>query len=491
MLVNSMVWTCALTGKPSLTYSEAIDSEKNAKKEIKDFPKTLISPLLLIASHVQRMYITDFVDTVFGYIKDRYFKNEEVEAFCAGSKIKTYRLGKIIEVICEKPILKTKLYEPKDLTYRIKSSDPKIEPQEWITSIDNIRRVKLTFTKDRCKLLMKQVVESNNGIMKIKDSEFKTHVTDTNLKTEDVFIGKVPDFIDPKKSAVVTNGKDGKDKKDNTKSKPKQTSIAKYLTKENVTEPKKIVKKRENPAVKQENDKKLKDEMERRKLEAAEKQKKIAEEKEKEKIELKIKINAALKDFNLTRDDLELRDQRPIPVAKPINMLIASRHLGDFFNIIEFMNTFSDVLSVRDKFRSGFAIDDLERAFLLKEVNGPLSDLLQVLLSTILSLQNEEENEVFISQQVVGKQLLLIENEPERSKWFATQAARYSEKHFGAKLPDLPMDSTTISELLRLHLLASGSNINNVGAKWRFQNRGGYEGKIFFFNYFILSNACD
>lgn len=474
MLVNSMVWTCALTGKPGLTYSEAIDSEKNAKKEIKEFSKTLLSPLILIASHVQRIYITDFVDTVYGYIKERFFKNEEVEAFCAGSKIKTYRPGTIIEVICKEPISKTKLYEPKDLTYRIKSSDPKIEPQEWITSIENIRRAKLTFNKDRCKLIIKQIVESNNGMMKIKDSEFKTHVTDTNLKTEDVFVGKVPDFIDPKKSTVLTNGKD------NSKSKPKQTSIAKYLTKENETEPKKTTKKKENPAVKQENDKKLKDEMERKKLEAAEKQKKIAEEKEKEKIDLKNKIAAAMKDFNLTRDDLELRDQRPIPVPKPINMLIASRHLGDFFNIIEFMNTFGDILSVRDKFRGGFTIDDLERAFLLKEVNGPLSDLLQVLLSTILSLQNEEENEVHISQQIVGKQYLLIENEPERSKWFATRAARYSEKHFGAKLPDLPMDSTTISELLRLHLLSSGSNINNVGAKWRFQNRGGYEGKVFF-----------
>lgn len=475
MLVNSMVWTCALTGRPGLTFSEALDHEKNAKREIKDFPKTLIGPLILIGSHVKRIYITDFVDAVFSYVKDRYFKNEEVEAFCAASKVKTYRPGTIIEVICKETISKNKLYEPKDLTYRIKSTDPKIEPQEWVTSIEHIRRVKLTFSKDRCKLLMKQVVESSNGIMKIKDNEFKTHVTDTNLKTEDVFVGKVPDFIDPKKSPVLTNGKD------NSKSKPKQTSISKYLTKENETEAKKIVKKKENVINKNENDKKLKDEMERKKLEAAVKQKKLAEEKEKDKVDLKNKIAAAMKDFNLTKDDLELRDQRSIPVAKPINMLIATRHLGDFFNIIEFMNTFSDILSVRDKFRNGFTIDDLERAFLLKEVNGPLSDLLQVLLSTILSLQNEEDNEVFISPQVVGKQNLLIENEPDRSKWFATQAARYSEKHFGVKLPDLPMDPTTISELLRLHLLSSGSNINNLGSKWRFQNRGGYEGKLFCF----------
>lgn len=474
MLVNSMVWTCAMTGKPGLTYSEAIEHEKKAKREIKDFPKTLIGPLILIGSHVKRIYITDFVDAVFGYVRDRYFKNEEVESFCETSKIKTYRPGKVIEVICNEPISKTKLYEPKDLTYRIKSTDPKTEPQEWVTSIEHIRRVKLTFSKDRLKLLMKQVVESNNGKLVIKPNEFKTYVTDANVKSEDVFVGQVPDFVDVKKSPVITNGKD------NSKSKPKQTSMAKYLTKDDGAEPKKQTKRQEVVG----NSKKLKDEMERKKLEAVEKQKKMAEEKEKEKIDLKNKIAAALKDFNQTRDDLELVDQRPIPIAKPINMLIANRHLGDFFNIVEFMNTFADVLSVRDKFRNGFTIDDLERAFLLKEVNGPLSDLLQVLLSTIFSLQNEEENEVFISQPVVGKQYLLLE-EPDRSKWYATQAARYSEKHFGVKLPDLPMDATTLSELLRLHLLSSGCFINNLGAKWRFQNRGGFEGMIIFIRLLI------
>jgi len=37
------------------------------------------------------------------------------------------------------------------------------------------------------------------------------------------------------------------------------------------------------------------------------------------------------------------------------------------------------------------------------------------------------------------------------------------------------MDATTISELLRLHLLASGAKINEKGARWRFQQRGGYQ----------------
>lgn len=36
------------------------------------------------------------------------------------------------------------------------------------------------------------------------------------------------------------------------------------------------------------------------------------------------------------------------------------------------------------------------------------------------------------------------------------------------------MYSLTVSEILRLHLLSSGARINEVGARWRFQQRGGY-----------------
>lgn len=36
------------------------------------------------------------------------------------------------------------------------------------------------------------------------------------------------------------------------------------------------------------------------------------------------------------------------------------------------------------------------------------------------------------------------------------------------------MYSLTVSEILRLHLLASGARINENGARWRYQQRGGY-----------------
>jgi len=42
ILCNSLVWCCSLTGKPQLTYQEALQSEENARMLIKTFPRKVI-----------------------------------------------------------------------------------------------------------------------------------------------------------------------------------------------------------------------------------------------------------------------------------------------------------------------------------------------------------------------------------------------------------------------------------------------------------------
>jgi ATP-utilising chromatin assembly and remodelling N-terminal. len=42
ILCNSLVWCCSLTGKPQLTYQEALQSEENARVLIKTFPRKVI-----------------------------------------------------------------------------------------------------------------------------------------------------------------------------------------------------------------------------------------------------------------------------------------------------------------------------------------------------------------------------------------------------------------------------------------------------------------
>lgn len=39
ILCNSLVWSCALTGKPNLTYAEAQQSEESALQMLEGFPR--------------------------------------------------------------------------------------------------------------------------------------------------------------------------------------------------------------------------------------------------------------------------------------------------------------------------------------------------------------------------------------------------------------------------------------------------------------------
>jgi len=79
ILCNSLVWTCAYTGRSGLTFEEAVDSEKKAKEQLKQFPQYLYRPLLCVASLTHRSRLIDMNDDVFLFAKDRYFVDEAVE----------------------------------------------------------------------------------------------------------------------------------------------------------------------------------------------------------------------------------------------------------------------------------------------------------------------------------------------------------------------------------------------------------------------------
>jgi hypothetical protein len=47
-LYRNRVWTCKSTGKTSLSYEEALDSEKLAGKKVQTLPRELVAPALRI-----------------------------------------------------------------------------------------------------------------------------------------------------------------------------------------------------------------------------------------------------------------------------------------------------------------------------------------------------------------------------------------------------------------------------------------------------------
>lgn len=66
--------------------------------------------------------------------------------------------------------------------------------------------------------------------------------------------------------------------------------------------------------------------------------------------------------------------------------------------VLEFVNSFASILNTKDFFPGGLTLNLIERAVLEKEVAGPLTDILQMLLTTLFNVQAEETAENKMSQ---------------------------------------------------------------------------------------------
>lgn len=348
--------------------------------------------------------------------------------------------------------------------------DDEKEPKVWNTTAKSLRRDKTIFTREKTKLFLKQhvaFVDGPNSLMNVKSESLQKYVSDRGVKLENITVGKIPDFEISKKVQLqqeknnkkATNGGKGR------KSGGKQGDITKYLdnsgSKQLTSDEK---KKRE------ENSKKFREEMEAKRKEKAdleaEKAKKVAEE----KARILAKVQATVREYKDTRDDLELTDQRVIPKGKLVLTLIDQKHFAEFMKVLEFLHSFPDV--VNDKFPYGITVETLERALILKEVNGPLSEILQVLLCCLFNCQNEEENEVEIEYRLTYD--VPTKHSKQEQMKSASRVHMWAQKHYSTKISEMALDSTTITELLRLHLMGSGAIVSEKTSKYRFAIRGGY-----------------
>uniref|UniRef100_A0A182N167 Bromodomain adjacent to zinc finger domain protein 1A n=1 Tax=Anopheles dirus TaxID=7168 RepID=A0A182N167_9DIPT len=486
MLISSMVWSCAMTGRPNLTYAEAIESEKTARKVLRTFPSAVKGPFLLVASRTQRTAINEMHEDVYGFVKDHLFRNETVEALDVTRK--QWRTAVVTNVTVD---------STGGYLYHVTANDG-LKPATWTTPPTGIKRDRSVLTRDKCKLFLKQHVEASGpgGQLRIKQSSLARYVTEAGLTDEKLFFGQPPTFGQskrlkanadrgaggdgaaaspggtkaPKKKPAADKQPQKKQKQEggSKKKQDKQQAGAKQQSKH----PEKTGPETAPAAGGNAKAKKLAEEMaaaQQRKLEHAALVKKRLEE---EKALLLQQTALALKRYNAVLDDQDLPDQRPMPAVQLVRPLVPTKYFGSFVFILEFLNSFADLLAVRSKFSGGLTMHLLERALILREVNGPLSDILQVLLSAIFTQQAEEESEVDVRYERVENLAQKRQTVPEQVR--ARDAALWCERHYCAKLNELPMDSMTVSELLRLHFLASGAVVEERVAKQRYYNRGGY-----------------
>lgn len=177
--------------------------------------------------------------------------------------------------------------------YEVEQLDADDEDVSEIVDVgfEHIKRKKGVYTREKNKLFLKQYVEQNpQAVWVIKESALDEYGV-TKMKYEQIFDGPAPDFELTKKTKKknVVNGK-----------KPRQETLAKFLSKQQATD------------VVSENKGNLMEQMKKREEEYKQLKQKKAEEKLVEKQKRKeenIKIAMILRDWNKPKEDLELEDQ--------------------------------------------------------------------------------------------------------------------------------------------------------------------------------------
>ncbi|KAL0819369.1 hypothetical protein ABMA28_007492 [Loxostege sticticalis] len=487
ILVNSMVWTCEMTGKNNLTYAEALESEKAARKLLKDFPMELRIPILYLAVQTKRCSFAEMSEDIFNYVRERFFVGETVEACLEGD---LWREAHVLSVTAQKQQPGSKATLPAAAycyeVEQFEESEPASAGQIGTAPHDRVRRRKGVYTRDKNRLFLKQFVQQQaGGIIGIKKAALdKYNISKVNF--DQIFTGSPPEFPSSKKlmktalspAASKSQGKPGSASKLNKSAKKpspdkkgKQESMDKFVKKTDKSEVK--AKPPSDPAAK-----KSAQELAEKMRRAEDQMRQRKEEEKAKKKEKTARLQAYLKEWQKVKDDLELEDHKIIPKGTPVEIEgIPQKHIGDFLSVLSFVHLYSDVLKTKDTFHNSLELEGFRKALTQKEHAGVFSDLVQMLLTTIFALQ-EDEAEEYNEQGRIQESTEVKEVNEEigttQAIELATKASKWSQTYLATPLSKLPLDPTTVSEVLRLHLLSSGAAPGNRCATWRYHQRGGY-----------------
>lgn len=88
----------------------------------------------------------------------------------------------------------------------------------------------------------------------------------------------------------------------------------------------------------------------------------------------------------------------------PVKSRVPDKYFGDMLMVMEFVETFSKLLSTKDFFPGGFTLEIMERALIENEVAGPLTDIIQMFLTALFNVQDEESTQYKTSiENATGK----------------------------------------------------------------------------------------
>ena len=526
ILCNSLVWSCEITLKHGLTYEEAVESEQEAKKIVKQVPQPIKRGIITLVHYTRHSRLDNLCDEVFYYIRDRYQEGEEIEVKYKGQKL----VGCIHSVIEPKavtngfdsPKSKNKLNSPKpgkssqsqvDVIVlsdeegqserpAIKSSNTSKNNPSWpdansyeymvklkpsknssntktseIITVKQpcISRKKGVFSREKLRLLLRLAcyrAGQGNGYWKVKD-EFR-EMFDLSADVDDANIAVVKTSKKRKREEVSNIDKKKKTKKIDDK---KSTGLGSKEKMDDKT-------KGEKPKLTQEEIQRIKEDF---KLER-EKEKELRKQ---ERDKARLKRSELLKEQKMfllhwcvPQDDLDLNDNKELPKPVPVESKFSSDMFGDVIMVLEFLYVFGEFFSIKQDFPDGITLDILEEALTEHDAEGSFYDIIRFLLSSILTTHAEEEEDEGLDDIDHKDNVTNTEDEDDNDMTrvkkavsvSAAMAAAWAQVHQGKNLHELTLDPFTCSEILRLHFLSSGASLVSGadGDPYRWQRRGGF-----------------
>ncbi|XP_063803947.1 bromodomain adjacent to zinc finger domain protein 1A [Pseudophryne corroboree] len=510
ILCNSLVWSCSLTGKSGLTYQEAIESEKKISKSLQNFPEQVIVPMMYLATLSNHQRVSDLCDDLYDYLKDRFFVGEIVDVLrnngarleCTVLEVKVPPQQNGItnghDIYSDTIVIsdsddespkdlsenckKKELINPSLLKYKVK---PIIEEkyESVIVRQSQISRKPSLFSKERLKYFLKLHCETQNGMVIPKASTIsKYQILEKNYF--DYFPDEPPKFESAASRRSITNKQFNQQSPISAarerqrimqhRNELKAMELARARMRKERAENAKHRNREKQTGVPQKEERlKKREEKEIIKLEREKEREKIREEKRKYAERLKL--------WSQRRDDMECDDLKELPIPTPVKTRLPADCFGDAIMVLEFLYAFGELFDLKDEFPDGITFEVLEEALVGSDPEGPLCELLFFFLSAIFQALAEEEEEVARDQiteaeakgltEALGED---IDTTKSALSAVASLAAAWPQLNHGCSLKELALDSCTLSEILRLHILASGSDSNSANAKYRYQKQGGF-----------------
>uniref|UniRef100_A0A8C4WX77 Bromodomain adjacent to zinc finger domain protein 1A n=1 Tax=Eptatretus burgeri TaxID=7764 RepID=A0A8C4WX77_EPTBU len=534
ILCNSLVWSCQVTGRSELTFQEALDSEERALGVLNSLPVALHPPLLALASLTRRTRMQDVCEDVHGFVRQRFFVGEQVEANLPGKSRQTSLVLEVLSALTHNGAANGHMVDGDGVSDEEEYDDeekalptgsgsdslqrPNSSPDQCyyrvqplgiegldatVVGVDHICRRKGTLTREKLRIFMKRHCELYHGTYRVKPNSALLYKLDT-FDLESVFPGGLPAF--PRAMQTRARGHSSRSNKSLTQHSPSNavgtmevsaqpcmhenetlhspkpeltynhTKVNDVLFKDSqyLQQQRELLQKQLDEA---------KEQLRQKKLEEKQQLKLLRDEKREKMREEKRQHAEKMKEWRRPREDLECEDLQALPKPSPVCTPIPPNLFVDVVMLLEFLHAFGGFFHLKDEFPKGLDLGVLEEALMDSNPNGPLCDLLFFFLSSISAGQADEElerqNRSADHDAVTGLSEALEEVEQDSTKTaissVAALAAAWPIFHQGCPLNKLELDSCTLSEILRLHVLASGADVDLSNALFRNRQHGGYD----------------